>query len=55
MGGYALTNLYGSYHFARDWSVFARVNNLFDRSYVLIDTYATPGRNAFVGIRYSPK
>ncbi|MCK6391076.1 MAG: TonB-dependent receptor, partial [Azonexus sp.] len=41
MGGYALTNLYGSYRVARDWSVFARINNLFDRDYVLIDTYAT--------------
>lgn len=55
LGGYALTNLYGAYHFAKDWSVFARVNNLFDREYVLADTYATPGMNAFVGIRYSPK
>ncbi|MDP2882888.1 MAG: TonB-dependent receptor [Azonexus sp.] len=55
LGGYALTNLYGAYRLAKDWSVFARVNNLFDREYVLADTYATPGMNAFVGIRYSPK
>lgn len=55
LGGYSLTNLYGAYRFAKDWSVFARVNNLFDREYVLADTYATPGMNAFVGIRYSPK
>lgn len=55
LGGYALTNLYGAYRVAKDWSVFARVNNLFDRDYVLADSYATPGVNAFVGIRYSPK
>lgn len=55
LGGYSLTNLYGAYRFAKDWSVFARVNNLFDHEYVLADTYATPGMNAFVGIRYSPK
>jgi len=55
LGGYALTNLYAAYRFAPDWSVFARVNNLFDRDYVLADTYATPGRNAFIGIRYTPK
>lgn len=55
MGGYTLAHLYGAYHFARDWSVFARVNNLFDKHYTLTDGYATPGRNAFIGIRYSPK
>ncbi|MBS1144074.1 MAG: TonB-dependent receptor [Proteobacteria bacterium] len=55
LGGYSLTNLYGAYRFAKDWSVFARVNNLFDREYVLADTYATPGMNAFIGVRYSPK
>jgi len=55
LDGYTLTNLYGAYHVTRDWSVFARVNNLFDKDYVLADGYATPGLNAFVGIRYSPK
>ena len=55
LSGYALTNLYGAYNFAKDWSVFARVNNLFDRNYELAADYATPGTNAFIGVRYSPK
>lgn len=55
LGGYALTNLYGAYNFAGNWSVFARVNNVFDRDYELAADYATPGTNAFVGIRYSPR
>jgi len=55
LDGYALLNLYGAYRFKRDWSVFARVNNLFDRDYVVADGYATPGVNVFVGIRYAPK
>ena len=55
LDGYALLNLYGAYRFERDWSVFARVNNLFDRDYVVADGYATPGVNVFVGIRYAPK
>ncbi len=55
LAGYALTNLYGAYRFAADWSVFARVNNLFDRDYELASGYATPGTSAFVGVRYSPK
>lgn len=55
LSGYTVTNLYGAYHFANDWSVFARVNNLFDRDYELAADFATPGRNAFVGVRYAPK
>ncbi len=55
LSGYALTNLYAAYRLTPEWSIFGRVNNLFDRDYILADTYATPGRNAFIGIRYSPK
>lgn len=55
LSGYTVTNLYGAYHFAGDWSVFARVNNVFDRDYELAADYATSGLNAFVGVRYSPK
>lgn len=55
LSGYALTNLYGAYHFSDNWSVFARVNNVFDRDYELVADYATPGTNAVVGVRYSPK
>lgn len=55
LGGYALTNVYGAYNFSGNWSVFARINNIFDRDYELVADYATPGTNAFIGIRYSPK
>lgn len=55
MAGYAVTNLYGAYRFSVDWSVFARVNNLFDRDYELAADFATPGLNAFLGVRYAPK
>lgn len=53
--GYAVVNLTAAYRFARDWSIFARANNIFDRDYELIRDYATPKANFFVGIRYSPK
>lgn len=55
LSGYTLANLYAAYRFSPDWAVFARINNLFDRDYTLADGYATAGRNAFIGIRYSPK
>ncbi|NJD26227.1 MAG: TonB-dependent receptor [Betaproteobacteria bacterium] len=55
VAGYAIFNVYGAYRLARDWSVFARVNNLFDRDYELVADYATAGLNAFVGLRYALK
>lgn len=55
MSGYGLTNVYGAYKLNGDWSAFARVNNIFDRDHELAADYATPGLNAFVGIRYAPK
>lgn len=55
LAGYALTNLYGAYRLDQDWSLFARVNNVFDRNYQTVADFATPGLNAFVGVRYAPK
>jgi len=55
LGGYALVNLQAGYRLDPDWSLFARVNNLFDRKYVLNQDYATDGANFFLGLRYAPK
>ncbi|MEN3371481.1 TonB-dependent receptor [Dechloromonas sp. ZS-1] len=55
LAGYALTNVYAAYRFERDWSVFARVNNMFDRNYETAADFTTPGLNAFIGVRYAPK
>ena len=55
LGGYGLVNLYADYRIERDWSLFARANNIFDKQYETADNYATAGANVFVGVRYSPK
>jgi vitamin B12 transporter len=52
MGGYGLLNLYASYDFARNWSLFGRWNNVLDKNYELAKNYATAGSNLFVGVRY---
>jgi vitamin B12 transporter len=52
LGGYTLLNLYGSYALNRDWSAFARWNNVLGKDYELAKGYATPGSNVFVGLRY---
>lgn len=55
MGGYTLTNLNATYRIDRDLSLFARVNNLFDKEYELVNDYGVAGVNALVGIRYNPR
>jgi vitamin B12 transporter len=55
LSGYALVNLQAAYRFARDWAVFARANNIFDRKYTLNHGYNTDGANVFLSIRYAPR
>ena len=52
MHGYALLNLTVSYALARDWSVQARWNNVFDREYELAQNFNTPGSNVFLALQY---
>ena len=52
MGGYALTNLTLEYEVAKAWTLFARLNNVFDKSYELSADYNTPGANIFAGVRF---
>ncbi len=55
LGAYTLVNLSGSYALCRNWTAFARFNNMFNKKYEKTADYATPGANLFVGVRYSPK
>ncbi len=55
MGGYAVANLHAAFELDRDWSLEGRVNNVFARVYENAWSYAVPGRELFVGLRYAPK
>jgi vitamin B12 transporter len=55
MGGYAVANLHAAREIDHGWSLEARLNNLFDRVYENAWSYAVPGRELFVGLRYAPK
>ncbi|SHH73299.1 TonB-dependent siderophore receptor [Massilia sp. CF038] len=55
LAGYGLLNLYGSYRFAPDWRAEVRWNNATDKQYELARTYATPGSQIYVGLRYGIK
>lgn len=57
MGGYGVVNLHGEYLVAPSWSVFARVDNLFDKQYQLATSsstdYASLGATLFAGVRFT--
>jgi vitamin B12 transporter len=53
--GYALYNLTANYAFAPEWSVNLRWNNVFNRSYELVQNFNTPGSNVFFALRYEPQ
>lgn len=55
LGGYGLINLYADYRLQREWTLFVRANNIFDKEYETINDYATAGANVFAGVRYAPK
>ena len=64
MGGYTVFNVTSQYKINPDWSINARLNNLFDKKYNLaLDgnpattgfAYNTPGANLFVNVRWEPQ
>ena len=55
MDAYTLTNLTGRYAITKELAIEGRINNVFDTQYETALGYGTFGRNAFIGLRYSPK
>jgi vitamin B12 transporter len=65
LAGYTLVNLTAAYKLNDSWTMNARVNNVFNRQYVLATTavsfapnaadYNTPGTNLFISARWVPK
>ena len=52
--GYAVINIYANHRLSKDWSMLARIDNLGDATYQLANTYATPGRQLYVAVRWAP-
>ena len=50
--GYLAADLRGTYRINADWRLEARVENLFDRDYQVVDGYNQAPRGLFVGLRY---
>lgn len=51
LGGYTLVNLAASYRLTDTWSVFGRVDNLFDENYQSPQGFLRPGIGATAGIK----
>jgi len=49
---YQVFNLNSRYQLNKDFSVSARIDNLFNRDYMLVHGYNTLGRTLFVGLNY---
>ena len=51
LGGYARADLRVAMPLVRGWRLEARVENLGDRDYQLVDGYQTPGRSGLLSLR----
>lgn len=49
---YTILNFYGSGKIAKNFSIDAGVNNIFDKNYCLVEGYPEEGRNFFVTLRF---
>lgn len=54
LDAYALANVTARYAVNADWSVLARVENVFNKQYELASGYNTPDRGLFVAVRFAP-
>lgn len=55
MGGYGVVNAAYEYFAGRQWTLFARLNNVADKRYELVRDFNVPGRTLFIGARYEEK
>ena len=53
--GYALLNLAVSYHVARGFSVYGRINNLANKQYSEVYGFPALGREFRVGVKYTTR
>ncbi|MFZ3219597.1 MAG: TonB-dependent receptor [Rhodoferax sp.] len=51
---YTVINLSAQNRVARDWTLLVRVDNATDTVYQLANTYVTPGRSLYVGLKWAP-
>lgn len=53
MPSFDVVNVSASYDVTKQWQVFTRVENLFDKDYEEIQTFGTPTRSVFAGVKFT--
>ena len=52
MSSFWLLNLNARYNLNKNVSLYARIENLFDKDYETVYGYSQPGRGAYVGVNF---
>lgn len=55
LGGFGLLDIRGEYAFAADWTLQARLANVFDKHYETAAFYNQPGREWSLSLRFAPQ
>jgi len=55
LGGYAMWTLYASKKIDDEWTARLKLENVFDRQYLLAYGFNTPGRGVYATLQYQPK
>lgn len=55
LAGYTLLNVRADAQITDDWRVSARIENVTDRDYELVQGYNTPGRSGFIQLIWEPR
>jgi vitamin B12 transporter len=53
VAGFVTVDLRAAYHFDKNWTINAKLNNLLDKQYQTVNTYNTADRNFFLSIHYN--
>lgn len=53
IAGFVTVDLRAAYHINKNWKISAKLNNLLNKQYQLVDTYNTMDRNFFFSIHYN--
>ena len=55
LGGFGTLDVRGEYAFSADWTLQARVANIFDKHYETAAFYNQPGREWSLSLRFAPQ
>ena len=53
MGSFGVVNVSATYDVTKQWQIFGRVDNLFDKDYEEVLFFGTPTRSVFAGVKFT--